>query len=130
MRVDATVNGVNAAGSARPFGGTDDFMALLVAQLQAQDPLSPMDPSELLGQLAQLQSVAQLHTISGLLADDGGSAIRDAVAMIGRTVRCVDPETGEVIEAPVERVNISDGACWLVLGDHELSLQDVLSVGS
>ena len=35
----------------------DDFLKLFVAQLQNQDPLAPQDPTEMLGQLAQLTQV-------------------------------------------------------------------------
>jgi flagellar basal-body rod modification protein FlgD len=44
--------------------GKEDFLMLLVAQLQNQDPLSPDDPTEFTAQLAQFSSLEQLFTLN------------------------------------------------------------------
>jgi len=41
----------------------DDFMTLLVAQLQSQDPLDPMDPTQMVGQLVQFNTLEQIIQI-------------------------------------------------------------------
>jgi flagellar basal-body rod modification protein FlgD len=41
----------------------NSFLTLLTAQLQAQDPLSPMDPSQMVDQLTQINSLQQLIQI-------------------------------------------------------------------
>jgi len=41
-----------------------DFLKLFIAQLQNQDPLSPMEPNELTAQLAQFSSLEQLTGIN------------------------------------------------------------------
>ena len=46
-------NGLNA----------NSFLTLLTTQLQAQDPLNPMDPSEMVDQLTQINSLQQLVQI-------------------------------------------------------------------
>jgi flagellar basal-body rod modification protein FlgD len=43
--------------------GPNSFITLLTAQLQAQDPLNPMDPSEMVDQLTQINSLQQLVQI-------------------------------------------------------------------
>lgn len=54
----------SAAASKTNAFDTDTFMALLLAELKNQDPLEPMKNSEMLGQMAQLNSLQQLTSIS------------------------------------------------------------------
>jgi flagellar basal-body rod modification protein FlgD len=49
--------------------GKDDFMQLLVTQLQHQDPLNPTDSTEFTAQLAQFSSLEQLGNINTNLED-------------------------------------------------------------
>jgi flagellar basal-body rod modification protein FlgD len=48
--------------------GKDDFLSLLVAQLQHQDPLNPSDSTEFTAQLAQFSSLEQLQNVNDTLA--------------------------------------------------------------
>jgi flagellar basal-body rod modification protein FlgD len=71
--------------------GKDDFLKLLVTQLQKQDPLNPQDPSEFTSQLAQYSSLEQLigvnSNIQGLSASQVANNQASAVNYIGKTVR-------------------------------------------
>lgn len=51
----------NAAGGAM---GKDQFVKLLVTEMQNQDPMNPMDGKDLAAQLAQFSSVEQLMNIN------------------------------------------------------------------
>ncbi len=51
--------------------GKDDFLQLLVAQLQHQDPLKPMDSTEFTAQLAQFSSLEQLYNVNDNLGELG-----------------------------------------------------------
>lgn len=48
---------------------TDTFMQLLLAELKNQDPLEPMNNSEMVAQMAQLNSLQQLTSISSNIED-------------------------------------------------------------
>jgi flagellar basal-body rod modification protein FlgD len=75
--------------------GKDDFLKLLVKQLQNQDPMNPLDSSQFATQLAQFSSVEQLANINAnleasistnqLMAQSIGNSM--ASSMIGRDVK-------------------------------------------
>jgi flagellar basal-body rod modification protein FlgD len=48
------------------------FITLLTAQLQAQDPLNPMSPQEMVSQLTQVSSLQQLISMNQYLKDIAG----------------------------------------------------------
>lgn len=54
--------------------GRDEFLTLLIAQLQNQDPLNPMESQEFASQLAQFSSLEQLFDVN-----EGLSAIKEAI---------------------------------------------------
>ncbi len=51
-------------GSLSPANIQQQFLSLLVAQLQNQDPLSPQDPTQFLTQLTSINSVEQLVQVN------------------------------------------------------------------
>ena len=70
--------------------GQEEFIELLVAQLENQDPTKPLDPSEFMNQLAQFSTVngiTELNTSFNSLADKLASdnSIR-AAEFVGRSV--------------------------------------------
>ena len=61
---------------AQPGGamGKDQFMKLLIAQMQNQDPTNPMDGSQMAAQLAQFSSLEQLQNINTTLTGQASSS--------------------------------------------------------
>ncbi len=70
--------------------GKEDFLSLLVAQLQNQDPLNPDDPTEFTAQLAQFSSLEQLFTLNesmdNLVSSNAASDKISTLSTIGKTV--------------------------------------------
>ena len=97
-----TTGGIAATGDSSL--GKDDCLQILVAQLQAQDPLAPMEGQEFASQLAQFSSLEQLTNVNDNLeasqAFDVAMSNNSAIALIGKNVdapgNAVDLKSGEV----------------------------------
>ncbi|MBI4885061.1 MAG: flagellar hook capping protein [Actinobacteria bacterium] len=83
--------------------GPDAFLKLLVAQLRYQNPMSPSDPTAMMGQIAQYAQVEALTKLqNGQAADQSLSEARLATELIGKTITASDgltTESGRVISA-------------------------------
>ncbi|MCF6239360.1 MAG: flagellar hook assembly protein FlgD, partial [Candidatus Marinimicrobia bacterium] len=70
--------------------GEDDFLTLLVAQLENQDPLEPQSDTEFIAQLAQFSSLEQQTTtnekLDELIAAQGSSNQMSAFSLLGQKV--------------------------------------------
>jgi flagellar basal-body rod modification protein FlgD len=68
----------------------DRFLKLLVTQMQNQDPLNPLDNSEVTSQLAQINTVTGINklneTLQLLVSDVDAANSLEAASMIGRNV--------------------------------------------
>jgi flagellar basal-body rod modification protein FlgD len=77
----------NAAANAN---SEDRFLKLLVAQLQNQDPLNPMDNAQVTSQMAQIQTVSGIEklnsTVLGLNAQFAQLQTLGGAALVGRNV--------------------------------------------
>jgi len=96
MAIDATGNNsalsaATTTGNTNPKGvlGKDDFMKLLLVQLQYQDPTEPMDSEKILtqtSQLASLESAENTKTaLEELSASLGNAQQFSTIAAIGKT---------------------------------------------
>lgn len=66
--VSNTVASDLAAQSGANAGAADRFLKLLVAQMQNQDPLNPMDNAQVTSQMAQIQTVTGIEKLNGTVA--------------------------------------------------------------
>lgn len=96
--------------------GKDDFLKLLVGQLQHQDPMQPADNSQFIGQMAQFSQLEQesntaksTSTIADQLTRTG------ALGLIGRSVNYTDA-AGASQTGAVQQVDIrTDGKATLTV---------------
>ena len=84
----------------------DQFLKLMIAELQNQDPLDPMDNTEILQQVSQLREIGATDSLSDTLsAVLQGQNLSTASAMIGRDVKAL-ADDGRNVEGKVDRVSI------------------------
>ncbi len=86
--------------------GKEDFLKLLVTQLNYQDPLNPMDNEAFIAQLAQFSSLEQLMSLNSgmnsLAMAQVSMAGTEAVSFIGKEVKVLGNEIEYDGTNPVE----------------------------
>jgi len=86
----------SAAGGSSPLG-KDQFLQLLVTQMQYQDPLSPMDNAQFTAQLAQFSSLEQLFQVNdnlaGLTASQTPAGMASIAGFIDREILATGDST-------------------------------------
>ena len=84
----------------------DDFLNLLITQLQNQDPLNPTDSTEFTSQLAQFSSLEQLGNVNDNLQElkNFQASINNsqAVSLIGKTITANGNFIRLTADGPVE----------------------------
>ena len=97
--------------------GKDDFLKLLVTQLQYQDPLQPMDNTEFIAQTAQFTALEQMQNLNQTMTN------AQAFTTIGKgvVVNTMNEQTGqyEMIYGVVQSVDIINGKPYLNLGNNK-----------
>jgi flagellar basal-body rod modification protein FlgD len=102
--------------------GKDDFLKLLVTQMQYQDPLQPMDNTQFVSQLAQFSSLEQMQNVAN------SSQMTQATGYIGKTVIWTD-SSGKSQSGTVSAVNITTDGPQLVVGNSTVDLAKVTAIG-
>jgi flagellar basal-body rod modification protein FlgD len=87
--IDLTASDAQSSASVNILG-KDDFLNMLIAQLQHQDPLNPADGTEFTAQLAQFSSLEQLRNIHDSLQNmeqfQASLTHSQAVSYIGKEI--------------------------------------------
>lgn len=96
--------------------GKDDFLKILLAQLENQDPLNPMEDKDFIAQMASFSSLEQMMNIANLMQQWMQASSRDALLRysewIGKTVHWQEGDA--TMSAVVKSVTQKDGN--IVLG--------------
>ncbi len=112
--------------------GKDDFLRLLVTQLQNQDPLEPLKNEEFVAQLAQFNALEQMQSLNKSIGLLGNLQIMQATSsLIGKNVKAKDLDD-KIIQGVVTTVNFYDDTAELTLKandtEYSVRLDQVLSL--
>jgi len=106
--------------------GKEEFLKILIAQLQNQDPLSPVDDKEFIAQLAQFSTLEQMQNMSY------DFNVMRGMDLIGRTVyaEVYNDITGQLVPVAgeVDSAIFSNGKLYLTIGDINITLDDIKMV--
>lgn len=81
----------------------DDFLKLLITQLQHQDPTSPVEDKDFIAQMAQFSSLEQITNMSsGFQKLSGLLASSEASQVLGKTVELHDGDN--LVRGVVDKV--------------------------
>lgn len=116
--------------------GKDDFFKMMIAQLQHQDPLNPLDGTEFTAQLAQFSSLEQLTNINDQLETLGlyQASLNNAqsISLIGKEITAI----GDIIKVDGASAdlayNLSESAeqVTIKIYDEGANLVETLEPGS
>ncbi len=81
----------------------NDFLTLLMAEMKNQDPTQPMDPSQMVSQLATVSEVGQaVQTNTNLASLLTSTSLTQAEQLVGQTITSSDGSTsGQVASVSV-----------------------------
>jgi flagellar basal-body rod modification protein FlgD len=132
------VNGIGAGGGFGQGGpssagaiaslSANEFLNLLVTELQNQNPLSPMDPSQMVSQTSSLSMVELLSTIQSEVAQlQSSEGILQASSLIGQSVTY---QVGsQELSGTVQGVGQSASGVVLDIAGQSVPMTNVLAVG-
>ena len=107
-----------------------DFLNILLTQLQFQDPLKPMDDEEFVAQLAQF-SALEVNTEASAKLDTlvSFNSINQGVNLLGRTVAVTNTQAGlsgaQTASGVVTAVDFSSGEPTLTIQTSTTTLTSV-----
>lgn len=104
-----------------------DFLKLIVAQMQNQDFMNPMDDTQMVEQMVQFSNMQQMQEMAGY------SRSTYAMSLVGKTVTAsrfkvngdLDTTTG-----PVQRVSLVDDEYVLYVGGKKYTMAQIMDVSS
>ena len=114
---------VNQRGSSEL--GKDEFLKLLVTQLQNQDPLNPQDDTQFISQLAQFSALEQMTNMSSTMSNTS------AYSLVGKEVIVQTTDsagTYKEVRGTVDCVEMKNGKAMLVVDGNSYDLDDLVQV--
>lgn len=108
---------------------TNQFLQLLIAQLKNQDPLSPMDSTSFISQLASLNTVQGIQSLNATFSQVLQlQQLTQGADLIGKTVQYTPSGGGDAQSGTVSSVSVQNGNFVLQVGDTQVGLSQVTSV--
>lgn len=107
---------------------SEDFLKLLVTQLQNQDPTAPIGNEELLNQLSMMRSLqSNLELGEAVKSVTANQNLSMAAGFIGRGI-IGTLEDGTAISGMVDSAFLADGDAYVKVGGQSVSLKNVTDV--
>ena len=116
----------SVSGGAQQTLTQNNFLQLLVAQMENQDPMDPQSDTDMAAQMAQFTSLTQSTAMSSSLS------MLQANSLIGSTVTVTTDSKGDTTSGVVQSVQTgaasSDGTPQIMVNGTAYDLSSVISV--
>ncbi len=108
--------------------GKDEFLQLLVTQMQYQDPLDPVSNEDMIANLAQFSALEQMTNLNESFEELSATMTQQnlvsASNLIGKNIYGTDTE-GETVNGEVESIYLSDGVAYACVGEQAIAVDDI-----
>jgi flagellar basal-body rod modification protein FlgD len=115
--------------------GKEQFLKILVTQLQNQDPTKPMEDREMIGQMAQLSVLEQLSNLNQSLSayllsnnNNNNNNLSQYSNMLDKKVTWTNLDTKQVESGIVTGIKNKDNLVYFQIGDQEIASTAITSV--
>lgn len=111
----------------------DEFLKLMIAELQNQDPLNPMDNAQLMEQIGQMREIAANDSLTKTLETVlTRQNLTTASSLIGQSVNALDDEGNEVTGL-IDRVTMAtdendERTVRVQVGDQSIRLSNIREI--
>jgi flagellar basal-body rod modification protein FlgD len=115
----------------------DKFLDLLLAELQNQDPLNPMDNAQMLQQISQIREISATNQLSDTLSSVlVGQSVATASSLIGKRIQALTDDAKNV-EGVVDRVSMqkddtdeSKRVIRVHVGQHRIDVKNIREIAT
>jgi flagellar basal-body rod modification protein FlgD len=111
--------------------GKEQFLELLMNQIKYQDPLEPVENTEMVAQLAQFSALEQMNNLNDSFGDLSGNVDQlnfiSGGSLLGRSVTGVTVD-GAPVTGVVERVELQGSVVFLTVNGQRVSMAGVTGI--
>jgi flagellar basal-body rod modification protein FlgD len=108
---------------------SNQFLQLLVAQLQNQDPLDPVSSTDFINQLASLNTVEGISSLNATFSQVLQlQQLTQGSSLVGKTITYTPADGGAAATGTVSSVSVQSGSFVLQVGSTQVGLSQVTNV--
>lgn len=103
----------------------EDFLNLMIAQLQNQDPMNPMDDTQYVTQLAQFATMQQMQELAYY------SQSNYVMSLVGKEVTVARNKVGgeiEVFTGPVEKISLTNNNFLVYVDGKPFGINQIMEI--
>lgn len=113
----------------------NQFLQLMISELTNQDPLNPMDNTQLVQQVGELRSIAATDQLTTTLSSlQTGQSLATASSLIGKRVTALTSNDGDItgvvdrVSVEIDPENSGKRSFFVHIGDQSIDLNNVREV--